>query len=137
MKIKSWVFSLACSCISLSIFAMIPTPTSANINSERAIQEWSGNWDCIIDGRPSKISFNYDFGKGWGIRFSDNGGPWKTLVARRLDSNDPPADRPGNLFPLKYADDGNHWLLILHGGSRKASGYTTWNKTPYGLHCQK
>lgn len=112
--------------------------------------DWVGHYNCVIDGRPSKLiidvvddkqticqngycttvhSVRYD------LRFSDNGGPWVNLPTRPFTSDDPPSNHTVHLLPVRHGND--PWLLVLHSGNDHISGYTTWQGTVFGFQCER
>lgn len=137
--------------ISLMLIIMTHSVYATSYSSNSYTVSWLGTWKCNLDGRSAIIRFKLEdnvvcrgnickkqIGTKLVGHISDNGGPWRRLERRRLDSNDPPASgAKDHILPLRYNGRDN-WLLIMHTWNRKfASGYTTWRGKPYGLQCRK
>jgi hypothetical protein len=121
-----------------------PTPTSV------ILPDWVGNWTCNLDGRPATMQLwlgntqtcngnvcSITVGTRIDGRISDNGGPWRSLGQRSFTSADPASSRRDHILPLRYNNTDN-WLLIMHTFNRNfISGYTTWNRIPFGFQCRR
>lgn len=139
--------------VAASVLLLYATILSGSVHASSfsGPSDWTGFWECNLDGRPALLSLGRedlyrDLGGGIsslchdctiGGEISDNGGPWTRVEKRSLTNDDPPASVTDHLLPL-LLNGQDHWLLMIHTWDRTyASGYTTWNGRPYGLQCRK
>jgi hypothetical protein len=110
--------------------------------SALTVQSWlEGWWDCLIDGRPSTMAWEYhdvDIGTsgstsavvsklfGW---FREANSPWVKLTMNSA------GDR--STVSFIYTGDTTNWILEADSTKRSATGWTTWNGRHYPLSCQK
>lgn len=124
-------------------FAFTPTAMGCLITPP-----WfEGEWNCRIDGRPSKMEWHVESrtitsctGTGdqeicqtqnaCGVvgKFSDNGGPYYPLSARKYDAQ---------FLDIRYGGlEPDNWRLERKN-SGFAEGSTTWHGNQYPLSCRK
>jgi hypothetical protein len=121
-----------------------PTPTTV------ILPDWAGTWNCNLDGRPAVMQLwlantrtcngsicSITYGTRIDGRISDNSGPWRSLNQRNYTSGDLASSRRDHMLPVQFNNTDN-WLLLMHTGNRNfISGYTTWNRIPFGFQCRR
>jgi hypothetical protein len=119
---------------SLLILVSPSTPVSASTTSGGW---YVGNWNCTLDGRPTRMNWkvvSVDYG-GEGTseagaemrgQFWDRDGPWVSL--KRLSAG-------ADWLRFKHAD-GNTWYL-RKTSNKEAKGHSTWNGQKYPFNCVK
>lgn len=108
--------------------------------------DWVGTWDCNLDGRATVMQLNLvpktvcngSLCTTSGEQVAGNFGG-VTITQRDYTSSDPVTTRGGHMLPLRYNNTDN-WLIMMNTQNRSvsyASGYSTWQNTPFGLQCRK
>ncbi len=148
---KRFLISMLVICLIFVTF--ISRPAMAQSSNQ---PEWIGRWTCNLDGRPAilELSGNTDPNTCWydeeacgflctliggtnvAGRFSDDGGPWKTIYTRPFYRDQGELKRYEHIIPLEV--DKEPWLLLMHTWDKNyMSGYTTWHDRVFGIQCNR
>jgi len=127
----------------------------APLNQSANRPDWSGKWNCNLDGRPAIIELtgNLDpntcsvtdkgnlctlIGSGNNVagRLSDNGGAWQTIYTRPFFPKQGEQPEYDHIIPLEL--NNQPWLLLRHTwDQRYMSGYTIWEGRAFGIQCHR